>query len=376
MKSDSVRKSNIELLRIISMFMILTHHYVVNSGIMEGFGEGSTSINYIFLALFGMWGKTGVNIFVMISGYFMCKSSLTIKRYCKVLFEYIFYLFVVYFMLLFMGYEVFSAERVKDILFGLFKYANASGNFVGSFFMFYLFIPFMNKFIQHLTKEEFRNFILLLLFVFTILSTVFFNIFVFGEIFWFITMYFVGAYLRLYSPSWANSLKTSGNLLIISIIISYASVVLMVIREQFMYTFYFVIDANKLGAVLVSVFMFTTFKNINIAYSKFINLVAKTSFGVLLLHANSNALRNFMWRELLHVDTFYSLPLATLIIKSIVVSVGIFVVCSIIDMFRIYLFEKPLFDHFEPIENMILKTWSVIKKISFNIYNYVIRFVE
>ena len=73
-----------------------------------------------------------------------------------------------------------------------------------------------------------------------------------------------------------------------------------------MYTFYFVIDANKLGAVLVSVFMFTTFKNINIAYSKFINLVAKTSFGVLLLHANSNALRNFMWRELLHVDTFYS----------------------------------------------------------------------
>ena len=55
MKSDSVRKSNIELLRIISMFMILTHHYVVNSGIMEGFGEGSTSINYIFLALFGIF---------------------------------------------------------------------------------------------------------------------------------------------------------------------------------------------------------------------------------------------------------------------------------------------------------------------------------
>ncbi len=29
MKNESVRKSNIELLRIVSMFMILTHHYVV-----------------------------------------------------------------------------------------------------------------------------------------------------------------------------------------------------------------------------------------------------------------------------------------------------------------------------------------------------------
>ena len=66
------------------MFMILTHHYVVNSGIMEGFGAGSTSINKLYiLALFGMWGKTGINIFIMISGYFMCRSKLTIKRYCK-----------------------------------------------------------------------------------------------------------------------------------------------------------------------------------------------------------------------------------------------------------------------------------------------------
>ncbi len=376
MKNESVRKSNIELLRIVSMFMILTHHYVVNSGILEGFGGGSTSFNFIFLALFGMWGKTGVNIFIMISGYFMCRSKLTVKRYCKVLFEFLFYLFVIYFTLLFMGYEVFNASRINDLLFGIFKYANASGNFVGSFFMFYLFIPFINKYIEHLTQREFRNFILFLLFIFTILSTVFNNVFVFGEIFWFITVYFIGAYLKLYPPTWANSLRASRNLLIISLIVSYASVVLMIIKGQFTYTYYFVIDANKLGAVLVSIFMFTTFKNINIGYSRFINLIAKTAFGVLLIHANSDAMRRFMWRDLLHVDTFYSLPLTTLIIKSLFICLGIFIVCSILDMIRIYLFEEPLFKNFEPIEKMIIKTWSAIKKLSFNVYKYVIGFVE
>ena len=58
----------------------------------------------------------------------------------------------------------------------------------------------------------------------------------------------------------------------------------MVIKEQFMYTFYFVIDANKLGAVLVSIFMFTTFKNINIGYSKFINLFKLPTLRISSVH--------------------------------------------------------------------------------------------
>lgn len=52
---------------------------------------------------------------------------------------------------------------------------------------------------------------------------------------------------------------------------------------------YFVVDANKLGSVLVAVFLFTTFRNLRIGYSKFINLVAKTTFGVLMIHASSDA---------------------------------------------------------------------------------------
>jgi len=50
--------------------MIIAHHYLVNSGIMDAFEVGSTSTNYVFLTLWGMWGKTGINVFVLISGYF------------------------------------------------------------------------------------------------------------------------------------------------------------------------------------------------------------------------------------------------------------------------------------------------------------------
>ena len=134
--------------------MIVTHHYVVNSGIIDNFAIGNTSLNYIFLLLFGMWGKTGINIFIMISGYFMCKSDLTIQRYCKVFSKFLFYHFIIYFLMLFKGYEIVSFNRIFDLFFGIFKYANASGSFISSFFIFYLFIPFINKFIQNLTSDE------------------------------------------------------------------------------------------------------------------------------------------------------------------------------------------------------------------------------
>lgn len=61
-----VRNSNLELYRIISMFLIVCHHYVVNSGLMDVMNVDPLSTNSIFNYIFGMWGKTAINCFLMI----------------------------------------------------------------------------------------------------------------------------------------------------------------------------------------------------------------------------------------------------------------------------------------------------------------------
>ena len=74
------RSSNLELFRIITMLLIVAHHYVVNSGLTATDGpifSNLLSWKSIFLLLFGAWGKTGINYFVLITGYFMCKSNIT-----------------------------------------------------------------------------------------------------------------------------------------------------------------------------------------------------------------------------------------------------------------------------------------------------------
>lgn len=64
------------------MLLIVAHHYVVNSGLTAVDGPVYAellSVKSLCLLLFGAWGKIGINCFVLITGYFMCTSRITVK---------------------------------------------------------------------------------------------------------------------------------------------------------------------------------------------------------------------------------------------------------------------------------------------------------
>ncbi len=67
------RQSNIELLRIISMILIVAHHFSVHGGF--DFSSTSFSVNRLYIQFLAMGGKIGVDIFVIISGYFLITSN-------------------------------------------------------------------------------------------------------------------------------------------------------------------------------------------------------------------------------------------------------------------------------------------------------------
>lgn len=86
MEKTKKRDSNIELYRIILMLLIIAHHYVVNSGIVEVLYENPINFKSIIMFLFGAWGKIGINCFILITGFFMCKSNISLKKFLKLLF--------------------------------------------------------------------------------------------------------------------------------------------------------------------------------------------------------------------------------------------------------------------------------------------------
>lgn len=84
------------------------------------------------------------------------------------------------------------------------------------------------------------------------------------------------------------------------------------------------------------------FKNVNIPYNKYINIIGASTFGVLLIHANSDTMRRWLWKDMLdnaghYTDEYFW-------IRPIVAVLLIFVVCIAIDVIRIRLLERPFFE--------------------------------
>ncbi len=97
----------------------------------------------------------------------------------------------------------------------------------------------------------------------------------------------------------------------------------------------------------MAVSSFLWFKNLNIKHSKIINAIGASTFGVLLIHANGDAMRTWLWTDTVNAAGHFSLSLGNLILFSIGVVLAVFTVCSIIDQLRIQLLEKPFFKWYD-----------------------------
>ena len=93
------RNSSFELLRIIAMIFIIFHHFSVHGGF--AFLPNDLSLNRVWIDFISMFGKVGVNLFVLISGYFLITKDgplFDIKRLLKLWLPMILYSLIIYFL--------------------------------------------------------------------------------------------------------------------------------------------------------------------------------------------------------------------------------------------------------------------------------------
>ena len=340
------RDSNLELYRIIVMWLIVAHHYVANSGLTAEGGPilmNTSAANSIYLLLFGAWGKTGINCFMMITGYFMCTGKITIRKFLKFILQVYFYKFLIFGVLLGAGYETISLSR----LFKLFlPVSSIDQGFVSCFIVFYLTIPFWNIIIHNITKRQHLLLLALLLVCYTLLGSLpRFNV-SFNYVTWFGIIYLIGSYIRLHPIPVFERRSLWGWLTIANIALAIGSILGM----NYLYGhdwYYFVSDCNKLFAVTIAICSFLWFKNLPIRYSKIINAFGAATFGVLLIHANSDAMRTWLWRDFVDCVGHYNLSLWHLILYSVSVVAAIFVICNLIEQIRIKTLERYFFNWYD-----------------------------
>lgn len=331
-----IRSSNLELYRIIVMLLIVAHHYVVNSGLFETIMNSPMTVSSSVMILFGAWGKTGINCFVLITGYFMCKSSFTWQKLLKLYLQITFYTLIIYGIFCITSHEVLS---IRNILSKLWPVKSIANGFVSCFLIFYLFIPFLNVFLNNLGKSYHLRLIILLLFSFSLLPSIPGFSLTFNYVGWFIVLYLIGSYIRSYGVNIKVSHSFWGWLTLISIFIASICVLSITYLKHKGYIHslspYFLIhDSNKILSLAIAVSSFMYFKDLKIPHSRLINAIGGATFGVLLIHANSDAMRSWLWRETVDCVGNYSddaIWTSTYAIGCVLV---IFIVCAGIDWFR------------------------------------------
>ena len=339
------RSSNIELYRILVMLLIVAHHYVVNSGLMDVMNQNILSANTTFYSLFGAWGKTGINCFVLITGYFMSKSQITLNKFLKLLIWVITYSFTITTIFIFFGYK---PEGILQMILNAIPLRAINPNdFTSCFILFYLCIPFLNILLKSITKRQHQWLILLLLFIYTVhgsvpkLMSVSMN-----YVSWFSVLYFIAAYLRLY-PIKEYKTKFWGCATLISFGLSSVGILLLNyvqgklgMEAKVQYSYMLVQDSNAFLALTNGITSFMWFNSLKIRYIKWINTIAASAFGVLLIHANSNTMRQWLWKDTVDCVGHFDTPYYWLYAIGCVLA--IYALCTLIDYIRIKTIETPL----------------------------------
>lgn len=143
------RSSNIELLRIVSMSMIVIHHFLLNA-------ITPAAIPNNLFAVLDSFVYAGVNVFFLISGCFLIKLSFrSIVKFAVT----IFYFCVINIILsLITGIPVGKSIYLKTLFYPI---SGGQYWFIQVYFMLMLTAPLINAGIKSFTKEQLRNLLIL-----------------------------------------------------------------------------------------------------------------------------------------------------------------------------------------------------------------------
>lgn len=337
----SKRSSNIELYRIIVMLLIVAHHSIANSGVLELMAEEPSSLKSTFAYLLGMWGKTGINCFVMITGYFMCLSHISGRKFVKLLLEVLFYDLAIGSIFLLTDYTPFSLKEVAKMCLPI---KDMTSGFTSAFLVFFLTIPFLNKLVHSLGEKEHLFLILLFTGMYVLPRYLPFVKSQMNYVVWFGVIYFIASYLRLHADKVYKNENAQfwGMMTGISIMFSIVMSVIVVRITNNVYSWsYLMSDCQGIMAIVVAVCSFMYFKNLRIRQNRIINTIAASCFGVLQIHTNSDSMRQWLWYDIVNVREYFTEDGFS---WKIIVSISIiYVSCTIIDYIRIQHIETPVF---------------------------------
>ena len=353
------RNTSIELLRIISMIMIMFHHFAYHGNFEWNFNE--VTLPHLWYDFILMGGKVGVDIFVLISGYFLIENTEKLfqpKKLLKFWGQVVFYSIMTYLLSVMLRLNAFEIKQLIKVCLPI---TYPGWWFASTYFMLYLIHPFLNKLLHGLSKTEYQYLILMMVLCCSIIPTATTQLFESNSLLWFVTLYGIAGYVNLYGGNQKLQSKHYFSLYFMVLIITYTvSTTFLFLgtkKEEWSTHAIDFFEIERLPILVMAITLFMGFVTLKMNYHKWINMIASATFGVYLIH-DSSYIRYYLWTNIFKINQYQDSTF--LILYSILVVFILYDSCTMIDLIRKKLVEKPYMLFVNHYTYYFLKSFKII----------------
>lgn len=234
--SKKQRNLNLDLIRCVAVFSVLSVHFFLNNGF---YGEVVNGTRMYIMVLMRTFFMICVPLFLILTGYLMCNKRLSKSYPYGVIRTLVLYILASLFCMLMKGVVFHESYSLNNIIVHLLKFSGAGYSwYIRMYFGLYLLIPFINLFWNGLKSKTQHQVLVLAALMITILPSVLNNYknIVPGRCasLYPITYYLIGTYIRKYD---IKIKKKTNLMLLVPCIIAFGTLNYFLYRYQtFQYT--------------------------------------------------------------------------------------------------------------------------------------------
>lgn len=346
-QTEGKRNANMDFLRMISMMMVTMLHALTKSDLLPFMGNG-VSANGCAAWMLEALSVPAVNIFMLISGYFLIYSSFKAGRIVEIVLQTLFYSAGAFALFMLLGKVSPASMGSYDFLPYFLPVHMETYWFISAYVIIYLLLPLITRGVHAMTEKQLRGVILWLLVfecVIKSLLPVRLSMDTKGYSFlWYLTLFLVGARIRLYG---FKIVKTAGRgwliyfvstFLILAEIFILSQIQLRTGRLKEMTTVS--LDYNHIFAFFSSVGIFAAFlhaKPLGEKLGKLVCMLSPCCLGVYLLQENP-AMR-YLWQDWFGLREAMEQRLPVFLFRVLGAVAVMFVLGICVDMLRSVLFR-------------------------------------
>lgn len=327
------RHIGIDLLRILSMFLVLVLHIIGQGGILAGLDVSSLRFKAVWFLEIAAY--CSVNCYALVTGYVSVDAKFKYSRIIALWFQVFFYT-----MLITLVFKIFMPGALWEGLLtaALLPVTKVQYWYFTAYFGMFFFIPYFNKLIYAIDKAQFKILITSFVILFSVLPTLFqadlFSISSGYSMLWLVLLYFIGAYFKLYGTNGRGRRY-------------FAAFAFFVALTWFTKFFPFALPYNRnmfisytsplIVGSAVSLFLFCLqIKKAGKIAAFIIKILNPASFGVYLIHTHPLVWMLILRGAFSRFTSFNTLELALLVLFS---SAAIYLACSLVDIIRVQIFK-------------------------------------